>query len=324
MKIGILGAGKMAGKMTENIWAMKQAEIECVAVASRSLEKAEKFAAKYQIEKAYGSYEEMLKEAKIDLVYIATPHSHHYEHIKLCLQYNKNVLCEKAFTVNAKQAEEVTAMAKKKNLLLAEAIWTRYMPSRNIINEVIASGEIGAVHSLQASLGYPISTVERMIRSELAGGALLDLGVYPINFAMMVFGNEVESVNATALMFETGVDAMDSITIKWKNGQMALLHATMLTTTERRGVIQGEDGYLVVSNINNPESVDVYDNLHQKKNHYDIPQQVSGYEYELYACQKAILEKKVECEEMPHTDIIQIMKLMDEMRGQWGMKYKCE
>ena len=208
LNIGILGAGKIAAKMANTVAAMQGADVQVLAVASRELPRAQAFAAAHHVPRAYGSYEAMLADADVQLVYVATPHSHHARHTALCLAAGKHVLCEKAFTVNEAQARRVTAMAKEKGLLLAEAIWTRYMPSRELIASIIASGELGRVHSLQANLGYPIWEVERMRSPQLAGGTLLDLGVYPINFALMAFGDDAVDITGEARLLDTGVDAV--------------------------------------------------------------------------------------------------------------------
>ncbi len=151
MKVGILGAGRIAATMAKTLNGMKEAQ--CYAVASRSLEKAEAFAQKNHVEKAYGSYEEMLSDENVDLVYIATPHSHHLEHGKLCISYGKPVLCEKSFTANAAQARELLDYAAEKKVFITEAIWTRYMPSRKMIDDIIASGELGEIKMISANLG---------------------------------------------------------------------------------------------------------------------------------------------------------------------------
>ena len=171
MRIGLLGAGGIAGTMAETVAGMEG--VRNYAIASRGLEKAEAFARKYHMEKAYGSYEEMLADDNVDLVYIATPHSHHYEWTIAALNAGKNVLCEKAFAANRKQAEEMIALAERKKLLLTEAIWTRYMPSRSMIRKIIDRGDIGEVKTVSSNLGYPISGIERLIRPELAGGCLV-------------------------------------------------------------------------------------------------------------------------------------------------------
>ena len=186
MKVGILGAGRIAATMAKTLNGMKEAE--AYAVASRSPEKAEEFARKNHVEKAYGSYEEMLADEEVELVYIATPHSHHLEHGKLCISYGKPVLCEKSFTANAAQARELLDYAAEKKVFITEAIWTRYMPSRKMIDDIIASGELGEIKMISANLGYELTDKERMLRPDLAGGALLDVGVYTLNFASMVLG----------------------------------------------------------------------------------------------------------------------------------------
>lgn len=324
IKIGILGTGFIASLMAKTINGMKDNTVKNYAVASRTLEKAKSFASEYKIEKAYGSYEDMIKDEHIDLIYIAVPHSEHYRTAKLCIENGKNVLCEKPFTVNTKEAKELLTLAKQYKVLITEAIWTRYMPSRQLINELIQSGIIGKVHSIQANLGYPLKDVKRMISPELAGGALLDVGVYPINFALMVFGNDIKDISAKAIMSDKGVDLMDSITIGWNDDKIAVLYATMLTPTDRRGLICGEKGYICVTNINNPEAIKVYDNEHNLIKEVDIPTQVSGYEYEVWACQKAISNNELECEAMPHKETIFVMEILDKIRNQWNMKYPFE
>ncbi len=322
MKVGILGAGSIAHKMAATISLMEG--IEVYAVASRSLKKAEEFAKQYQIPKAYADYRAMAKDPSVDLVYIATPHSHHYAHVKLCLEQGRHVLCEKAFMINSSQAKEAVKLAKEKNLLLAEAIWTRYMPSRSIIRKAVESGMIGEVTSLTANLGYVIKNKERLVRSDLGGGALLDLGVYPVNFALMVFGDDYAEVSAEAVLSGQGVDLQNSITWKWKDGRMAVLHSNMQALTDRRGIIYGDKGYIQVENINNCEAVSVYDLDRNLVKQYEIPPQITGYEYEVEACLRAIENGETECSEMPLSDSVAVMELLDRIREILGIKYACE
>ena len=326
IRIAILGAGRIAGTMARTLNGMKEKDVRftCYAVAARELERAEGFAAEYGFEKAYGSYEEMLSDEAVDLVYIATPHSHHYEHIKLCLNHGKHVLCEKAFTVNAVQAEEVLQMAEEKGLLLTEAIWTRYMPTRGMINELLASGAIGKPSMLTANLCYAIHWKERIIRPELAGGALLDIGIYPLNFAVMAFGEDIVKAESSVQMTETGVDRQESITLHYADGRMAVLNSSIDSLSDRRGVIYGENGFMEVENINNPQSITVYGKDYKPVKTVRCPEQVTGYEYEVISCLDAIEGGRTQCPEMPHADTIRMMKLMDSLRSQWGLKYPCE
>lgn len=322
MKMGILGAGRIAGTMAGTIREMPQ--VTSWAIASRSLEKAQAFAEEYGFEHAYGSYEELASDPEIDLIYIATPHSHHCAHAKLCIEHGKNVLVEKSFTQNAKQAREVLAMAKEKGVLVTEAIWTRYMPMRKTLDEILAGGMIGTPHSLYATLSYPVAHKERMTDPALAGGALLDIGVYALNFASMAFGDELQKVDASAILTEKGVDACDSITLHYKDGRMAVLHSDMRAACNREGAIYGDRGYIMVRNINNCEGIRVYNLRHELIAEYQTPEQITGYEYEVEACMRAIEEGRTECPEMPHAETIYIMELMDEIRAQMGVIYPDE
>ncbi|MCM1182990.1 MAG: Gfo/Idh/MocA family oxidoreductase [Roseburia sp.] len=321
-KVGIMGTGAIAGVMAGTIKRMKN--VKCYGVASRSEERAHAFAQEYGIKAAYTSYEEMVLDEKLDLIYIATPHSEHYANMKLCIENGKNVLCEKAFTVNAKQAEEIFALAKEKGVFVTEAIWTRYMPMLTTIKGILSSGIIGEPTMLTANLGYAISHKQRLTDPALAGGALLDLGVYTINFALMMFGRDIEKVDSSCRMTDTGVDASHSITITYKDGRMAVLTGTMNGISDRRGVIYGSKGYIVVENINNFESVTVYDAAHKAGKPVKAPKQITGYEYEVDACLTAIEGGQSECWEMPHEETVRVMKLMDGIRESWGLCYPCE
>lgn len=322
MKFAILGPGGIANAMATAVSGLDK--VEKYAIGSRSMERAEEFAKKWGFEKAYGSYEELVQDPEIDLIYVASPHSHHYEHAKLCLENGKGVLVEKAFTVNAAQAEELVALAKEKNVLLAEAIWTRYMPSRKMIEDLIDAGTIGKVTSLTANLGYELHNIKRLQEPELAGGALLDLGVYPINFAKMVMRKDIKEVTSHAVMSPKGIDWMNSITLIFEDDTMAVLHSNMLAGMNRMGVIFGDKGYMEVQNINNCEEIRVYDLDHKLVATHKVPEQINGYEYEVISCIKALEEGKIECDEMPHEEILWVMRLMDRIRGDWGMKYPFE
>lgn len=322
MKVGILGAGNIAIQMAITIDKLEDVENYCVA--SRSIDKAKEFADKYGFRKAYGSYVEMLEDKNVDLVYIATPHSHHYEQAIACINHGKNVLCEKAFTVNAKQAEDIFKLAKEKGVFVTEAIWTRYMPMREMINQIIASNVIGDICGVTANLGYDIDGNERIISPELAGGALLDLSVYVINYSSMILGNDIEEIQANAIFTDTGVDAQENITFIYKDGKMGNFYTTIYANTDRVGMIYGDKGYIRLENINNYEKMEVYDKNHNLINSYDAPKQITGYEYEVLAAKKAIEEGKLECKEMPHSETIKIMSIMDEIRKLWNIKFPCE
>ena len=322
MNIGIIGAGGIAKKMAETLNQMP--DMNAYAVSSRNENKALKFAEDNKVEKAYGSYIEMLKDENVDLVYIATPHSHHLEHGKLCIDFGKPVLCEKAFTANLTQTNELLDYAKEKGVFITEAIWTRYMPSRNIIDRIIKEGEIGEIKMVTADLGYDISHKERLIRPELAGGALLDVGIYPLNFASMVLGNDIERISSVCVKTDTGVDGQSSITLLYKDGKMAVLHTGMYAATEQCGIIYGTKGYIKAWNINNIDRIEIYTPDRKMKRSITVPEQITGYEYEVSACEKALKEGVLECPEMPHAETIQMMEWMDYLRKEWGIRYPFE
>ena len=319
MKIGILGAGSIAGTLASTMRQME--DVECYAVASGSQEKAERFAKEYGFKKAYGSYEKMLADQEVELIYIATPHSHHYRHMKMCIEAGKHVLCEKSFTVNEKQAEEVFRLAEEKGVLVTEAIWTRYMPSVKIINDLLADNVIGEVMTLTANLDYAIADQERLIKPELAGGALLDVGVYPLNFALMHFGNKIAKTHSTAIMTETGVDGQNAITLSYEDNRMAVLTSGMYGLSDRQGIFYGSKGWMVVDNVNNPLEVKVYNQNRELIQTVSMPKQINGYEYEIQEIIECIRKGEKECPSMKHKDTLEVMRLMDGFRKEWGVHY---
>lgn len=328
INIAILGCGSIAHTMAHTLQAMRDAgEGVCLyAAASRDLARAQAFCAEEGFEKAYGSYEEMAADPAVDLVYVASPHSHHAEHMKLCIENGKAVLCEKSFTANAAQAKEVLALAKEKHVLVAEAIWTRYMPSRYIIADLMASGAIGEPKLLTANLNYAIDHVRRIREPELAGGALLDVGVYPLNFCSMFFGNDVVRMESSVQLMDTGVDESENFTFYYADGRAAYMHAGTVIRSDRRCSICGTKGYIVVENVNNPEKITLYlaEENHEIPHDIEIPAQISGYEYQVRACMKALEAGEIECPDMPHSETIRVMELMDALRAQWGVKYPFE
>lgn len=322
LRVGIIGAGMIAVTMAETL--RKTLRAECYAVASRDLKKAQAFAFEHGVTVAYGSYEEMLQDKKVDLVYIATPHTLHFEHAKLCIDHQKPVLVEKPFCVNEKQAKELLDYAAEKKVFITEAIWVRYLPFYQTIKEVLESGIIGEPKMLTANLGYEMTGKERLSDINLAGGALLDVGIYPINFAYMLFGDEVDQINGHATFTETGVDANTSITINYKDGRMAVLNTSMLSVSDRMGCIHGTKGFMIIENMNNYQSLRVFDSEYKKIMTKKCPRQITGYEYEVLACKKALKKKQLSCGEMPHEETLKMMRVMDQVREQIGLVYPAD
>lgn len=248
----------------------------------------------------------------------------HYDNAHMCIEKGKPVLCEKAFTANARQAEDLLTFAKEKGVFITEAIWTRYMPLSLKIQELLKEGVIGTPYTLSANLSYPISNKERIIRPELAGGALLDIGVYTLNFAAMAFGSDIAETHSVCQKTQTGVDAQESITLFYKDGRMATLQSSIYAKSDRMGVISGDKGHLIVENINCPESVRVVDENYKTIAVYHAPEQISGYEYQVYASIEAIEKGWLESPYMPHDETLRIMKQMDNLRKEWGVIYPCD
>ena len=302
--------------------------VEAYAVASRTLSKAQKFAAEYGVKCAYGSYEELAQDLNVDLIYIATPHSEHYDNILLCLKYDKNLLVEKAFTANALMASEVIALAEEKGVFLCEAMWTRFLPAVQMVKDWILAGKIGKVESVEADFSMPLSHKERLKNPALAGGALLDLGIYSLTFADMFFNgdgkNHVVKTETKCVKFHTGVDATDWIDLVYATGQVAHLKTSMVAPLKNEGVIYGSEGFIRVQNLNDMVEIQLFDIAGKLVESVNPPRIENCYEYEVLGC-KAALEKGLkECPEMPHSKTMQMMTQMDSLRAQWGVSYPFE
>lgn len=320
--VGIIGAGHIALKMASTLAALPWTHR--YAIASREMRKARRFAKEQGFERAYGSYEELMDDPKVDLIYIATPHAFHFEQAKACILKGKPVLCEKAFTANATQAEELLKLAEEKQVFIAEAIWTRYLPMSRTIAELVRKGAVGTPYLLSANLGYAITNRERLVRPELAGGALLDVGVYTLNFAAMVFGTEILSTTSTCVKMDNGLDAQDSITLVYPGERMAVLNSSMLARSDRQGIISGDGGHMIIDNINNPQSIKVLDGNYQTVAEYHAPSQVTGFEYEVNACIDALDKGLLQTLDMPHDETLRIMRQMDALRKEWGVCFPFE
>jgi predicted dehydrogenase len=321
-RVGIIGAGWIADKMAISLSPLDDYCVE--AIASRSLDKAQEFAKRYNIRKAYGSYEELVADEDIDLVYIATPHSHHFEHSMLALKYNKPLLVEKAFTANAREAQILLDTAREKDVFITEAIWTRYMPLSMKVKELMESGIIGEPRVLTATLCYMMENKERIIRADLCGGALLDLGVYALNFARMYFGTDIARTVTNCIIGPTGMDMHESISLTYSNGRMANLQAGTLCLNDRQGIISGTEGYIRVDNINCPELIEVYRDYKLAERITRPTDMVTGYEYQVMECRRCLEAGLLESPMMPHKETLSIMQQMDSLRKEWGVEYPMD
>lgn len=323
LRLAILGAGNIAQRMAATAVSMP-GEVELVAVASREHEKAQDFADRYHIPNVFGSYEAMLMQDNIDLVYVATPHSHHAQHVRMCLEYGKHVLCEKPFTPNEAQARELFDLANQKGLFVMEAFWSRLLPFWKKLYEILDEGNLGPVRSVQADFGGYSCQVPRMNRPELAGGALLDIGVYCLHFAEMVLGREIYSMTSAAQLTPEGVDAQSTAVIQYQSGALAVLSSSMVSPLKNQALIFCEKGYIRLDYFWKAESIQVFVTGKEQPEIYHCPLEDNGFECELRAAAQAIEQGWLECPEISHETTLFVLRQADELRRQWGMKYPFE
>ena len=335
LRIAIMGTGRMAGIMADTIKEMPDAQV--VAVGSRKLETAQAFieahcacgcgtatdsASAAQTAVPYGSYAELVNADGIDLVYIATPHSEHFQHAMLAVEAGKAVLCEKAFCGNARMAKALIEKAHERGVFIAEAMWIRYKPFVQMLPKLIQ--EIDP-QMLTCSLGYPKWFKPTITQPELCGGAMMDLGVYLFNFARICFGTDIKQIFGHCVKSpETGLDVQDSISIVYNDGRLANMQCSVMCANDRQGMISGKLGYIIVDNINNPQEYRVFNKDHELTATYRSDAEITGYEYELRACHKALLAGKLEPDEMPHAETIKVLDAMDFLRTRWEVKFPCD
>ena len=322
MRVGIIGTGWISEKAAITLRGLS--ECEAYAVGSRTLERAEAFAKEWGIAKACGSYAELINDPGVDLVYVGTPHSHHYDVTKEALLAGKPCLVEKAFMANYRQAKEIVDIAREKKVFLAEAIWTRYQPVVKMVRDLIDSGRIGTPRLVTATLGYSMGEKPRIMRPDLCGGALLDLGVYALNFVRMFFPADIVSMESQCVKSKTGMDLTNAISIILADGVLCNLQSSAACVGDNIGVIAGTDGNLIIDNINNPQKITV--NTHDREFVEDIhvPHQITGYEYQFLACRQALADGLLEPREMPLEETLYVMQLMDGLRQKWGVRYPMD
>ena len=322
LRVGIVGTGWIAEKAAITLNGLQ--ECEAYAVGSRQLEKAEAFAKQWNIGKAYGSYAELIGDPDVDLIYVGTPHSHHYDVTREALMAGKPCLVEKAFMANARQTKEIIDLAHERGVFLAEAIWTRYQPAVNIVRNLIADGRIGTPKLITATLGYSMGQKERIFRPDLCGGALLDLGVYVINFVRMFNDSAIKTIDGYCVKSDTGMDLTNTITIILEDGVVANVQSSASCVGDNIGVIAGTEGNLIIDNVNNPQTITVNGPDRTYVETIRVPQQITGYEYQFMACRQALKEGLLEPREMPHQEMLYIMQLMDDLRKKWDVRYPMD
>jgi len=312
LNLGIIGPGKIAATIAKALDNIKG--INKYSVASRSIERAQEFKNNFGFIKAYGSYKEMLEDDNVDLVYIATPHSFHYQNMLMCIEHKKNIICEKAFCLNEKQASEVIKKAKENNVFICEALCTAFLPSVKILNDLLESNIIGEVTSSYSVFGANLLGVERVIKKELGGGALLDIGIYPLFFTLNTFGFNCVIEDVKMKMYND-VDESEIVTLSYPNKVKCIIEASIRDNLGMYSDIFGTKGKIHIENIGRPEFIDVYDNDNNLIKHIDNLRNTSGYEYEFISCMNAINSDKLETDEMTHDKTLKLLEFMDKIRS---------
>ncbi len=321
---GIIGCGRIARSFVRGIEKLPDAQV--VAAASQSLKRAKVFGADCGVPAVYGDYEEMLTSEKLDAVYIATTHNFHYDNTRLCLQYNRPVLCEKAFTVNAAQAAELIDLARKKKLFLMEAMWTRFMPCIVRLRGLLQDGVIGEVTHLKASFGIHTKKIfpwQRMLSKKLAGGALLDLGIYPVSFARMVFGQPPAEITSRAKIGWTGVDETSEYFFNYPNGARAELFSSFRKRVPHDAILTGTEGAIHIPDFFHPSRMTIARRGAAPET-LEIPYEPTGYQYEASEVAACLRDGRTESTVMPLDETLEIMRTLDTLRAQWNMKYPGE
>jgi predicted dehydrogenase len=323
---GVLAPGWIAGKFCAALRRGTTQEI--VAVASRSLDRARAFAAEHGAATAYGSYEELVADPRVDIVYVASPHSEHHRQARLALEAGKPVLVEKAFTRTAAEARDLVALARSRNLFLLEGMWSRFLPHYDVVGRAVRDGIVGDVTTVFADHGQPLypGGPERLASPDLAGGALLDLGIYPISFADLVLG-PFSSVTATGTLTDRGVDAQESVTVTSAAGGLGVLHASMLAGSGTTASICGTDGRIELGGpFYCPTRVRLHDRDGTVVDQFDPVGDVEhqGLRYEAAEAARCLTAGVTGSAQLPLATTVRVMEALDTVRGQLGVRYPGE
>jgi predicted dehydrogenase len=320
---GILAPGRISRVFANAL--RESAGAELVAVGSRDRGRADAFAAEFGAPTAYGSYEELAADPHVDAIYIGSPHAFHEADAVLCLRHGKHVLCEKALALNAGQVEHMISVAREEDRLLMEAMWTRFLPAMVRVRRLVAEGAIGTPRFLTADFGFKAAfdPHSRLFDPALGGGALLDVGIYPLSLAFMLFGEPTE-ITGFANLAATGVDQESVVLLRHGQGELAMLASSFTIDTARRALIEGtagsiriDDGWwkckriTVVKNGGEPETL-------------DFPFRGAGYAYEAEEFMDLIRAGKRDSAVMPLAESLAIMRTMDALRARWGFRYPGE
>lgn len=323
LRWGILGAGSIAGRFSTDVKTLEGHKLS--AVGSRDKAKADTFADKFDIPNRHDSYEAMVADPQVDVVYVATPHNFHEEHALLALRHGKPVLCEKPFTINRGQAESVVNEARARGIFLMEGMWTRCFPIMVKLRELLESGAIGEVRQAQADFGFRagVNPESRLFNPALGGGALMDVGVYTVSFASMVFGAPT-AISSQSHIGSTGVDEDAAMVLKYAEGQLALLSTSVRLNTPQDAVILGSEGRIRVQSPWWAPRALIVTRSGKPEERIEIPFEGGGFQFEAAHVAECLRAGKTESDIMPLDETLSIMATLDTLRAQFGLKYPME
>jgi predicted dehydrogenase len=309
---GVIATGRIAATVVEDMKLVDGAVL--AAVASRDLGRARAFADEHGFERAYGSYEELIADPDLDAVYVATPHAQHHSVVRPLLEAGKSVLCEKSMTCTPEAAQDLVDLARERGLFLMEAMWTRFNPAVVALRELVESGGIGELRTVEAELGFPVDpsdTGGRLLDPAQGGGALLDVGVYPVAFAQMLLGTP-ETIATTGVLASTGVDADVALLLGWADGRKATLVATLATPTSERARLLGTTGWIEVEgSFIHPQRFEVHRHGVEEPEVVERPFEGRGYQFQVIEVQRCLAEGLTESPSMPLDDTLAISRTID-------------
>ena len=321
---GILGTGNIAGSFATGLQSVEDAEL--VAVGSRTQDSADAFGDRFDIARRHAGYDALADDPDVDVVYIATPHSYHMENSILCLEAGKAVLCEKPFAMNTGEAEKIIHCAREKSIFLMEAMWTRFLPAVVQVRQWLSEGAIGEVRMLSADFGFRtnVNPDGRLFNPALGGGGLLDVGIYPVSLASLVFAEQPSRISGLADIGDTGVDEQGAMVLGYDDGQIAVLYCAVRTSTPMEAIIMGTEGSIRIASpfwkatsatlsVNGKDPVQV-----------DMPFAGNGYNYEAAEVDRCLRAGLLENDTMPLEETLDIMRTLDRIRAHWGLRYPAD
>ena len=323
LRWGILAPGRIAHKFATGLQGLDEAQL--VAIGSRSMDRAQEFASQYGAPRAYGSYEELVRDSEVDAIYVANPHNYHKDATILCVEHGKAVLCEKPFAVSAAEAEQMIGVARKRKVFLMEAMWTRFLPAWQQVRAWIDAGSIGELRLMNATFGFRAGwdPKGRLLNPELAGGGLLDVGIYVTSAAYWVTGRDPVDVVSEAHIGETGVDEQAAFLFRYDDGAIAMLGCGVRTSMQHVVAIYGTEGWIEVPHMfwNTTRAV-----LHRGDEEivFTEPHLSNGYEYQAREVAERVARGEIESAILPLDETLRIMKTLDTIRAHWGLVYPFE